>query len=103
MNPFDLNGLSGMMGGFQKQMEQIKGSIRAQGTAGGGLVQVTVTGDLQVAQVVIAPGAMGDRELLEDLVRAATNDAMAAAQREIAVHLQRMMGGMSLPPGLLPF
>lgn len=103
MSGFDLGGLGGLMGGFQQKMEELKANARGEGVAGGGLVKVIVSGDLQVQSVTIAAGAMDDRELLEDLVRAATNDALAAVQQQIAAALQQMMGGLPIPPGMMPF
>jgi nucleoid-associated protein EbfC len=99
---FDMGGLGGMMGGLQAKMAEVKEKARGEGTAGGGIVKVVVAGDLQVLSVAIDAQAMGDRELLEDLVRAATNDALVAVQKEIAGAIQQMFGGL-IPPGMLPF
>jgi DNA-binding YbaB/EbfC family protein len=100
MSDFDLGGMGALMGGLQQKMQEIKDNARGEGTAGGGLVKVVVSGDLQVQSVAIGAGAMEDRELLEDLIRAATNDALAAVQREIAQALSGLMGGLPLPPGM---
>ena len=94
MSNFDLGALGGLMGGLQEKMEQLKANARGEGVAGGGLVKVVVSGDLQVQSITIAPGAMDDRELLEDLLRAALNDALAAVQVQIAASLQQLMPGM---------
>lgn len=99
----DLGGLGALMGGFQAKMQQIKENARGEGQAGGGLVKVVITGDFQVQSVAIAGGAMEDRELLEDLVRAATNEALAAVQRAVAAEVQGLLGGLPIPPGMMPF
>ncbi len=97
-----MGALGGMMGGLQAKMAEVKEKARAEGTAGGGLVKVVAAGDLQIVSVSIDPKAMADRELLEDLVRAATNDALVAVQKQIAAVIQQMFGGL-IPPGMLPF
>ncbi len=102
MSGFDMGGLGGLMGGLQAKMAEVKEKARGEGTAGGGLVKVVVAGDLQVLSVSIQAGALDDRELLEDLVRAATNEALVAVQKEIASAIQDMFGGM-IPPGMMPF
>ena len=79
MSGFDFNNMGGLMQMAQQKMQELKDGaekLRCTGTAGGGLVKVTVSGSYQVLSVDIDPKAMGDRELLEDLVRAATSDAL---------------------------
>lgn len=102
MSGFDMGGMGGLMGGLQAKMAELKEKARGEGTAGGGIVKVIVAGDLQVLSVTIDAAAMTDRELLEDLVRAATNDALVAVQKEISAAVQQMFGGL-IPPGMLPF
>ena len=75
------------------------------GESGGGMVRITVNGRHEAKRVQIDPAVpLDDREMIEDLVAAAINDA---AQRVEAATQQRMsgvMGGMNLPPGFkLPF
>lgn len=103
---FDLGNLGGMLGMFQQRMQQFKeqaAKLRCEGTAGGGLVKVTVTGTNECVKVEIAEAAMEDRELLEDLMRAATDDAMRQVREKTAQNLQGLTGGLPIPPGLLPF
>ena len=106
-NPFDpsqLGGLGGLMAGFQKKMEHMKqkaAETEVVGEAAGGLVKVTVTCDYKVQKVEIAEDAMEDREMLEDLVRAATGEALRQAREETAKGLRELTGGLPLPPGLL--
>jgi DNA-binding YbaB/EbfC family protein len=69
---------SGMMGPFQAQMKALQEKAEAEvveGAAGGGRVRVRMNGAQVVQSVTIDPSMMGDRELLEDLLVAATNDA----------------------------
>jgi DNA-binding YbaB/EbfC family protein len=67
-------------------------------SAGGGMVTVTVTGDLVVKSVTIAPEAIDpdDPELLQDMVLAATNEALRAAQDVAAQAMGGLTGGMDL-------
>lgn len=72
-------------------------SVEATGTAGGGLVRVTVTATPEVRRVDIAPEALDDADMLGDLVVVATNDAL----RRAADTAQQRLGGLGLP-GLEP-
>ena len=76
-------------------------------SAGGGMVSVTVTGDLVVKEITIDPEAIDpeDPELLQDMVLAATNEALRAAQEKASEAMGGLTGGMDLgglglPPGL---
>lgn len=103
---FDMGNLGAMLGGFQQKMAEMKEraeQARCTGTAGDGMVQVVMKGDYTVESVQIAEGAMEDRELLEDLVRAATAEALRGVREELAAGLKELTGGLPLPPGLLPF
>ncbi len=103
---FDMNNLGALMGNMQQKVAQMKANqanIRCEGIAGGGMVKITLTGDYQVDSVSIDPGAMDDRELLEDLLRAATSEALRKVQDEIAAGMQELTGGLPIPPGMLPF
>jgi DNA-binding YbaB/EbfC family protein len=78
-----------------------------QASAGGGMVTVTITGDLVVKDVVIDPDAIDpeDPELLSDMVLAAVNEAIRQAQELAAKRMGGVTGGMDLgglglPPGL---
>jgi nucleoid-associated protein EbfC len=106
MDPFDMSNLGGLIGGFQQRMAQFKEEtpkLRAEGVSGGGLVRVVVSGANEVISVTIDEQAMGDRELLEDLVRAATTEAFRSIKEQISAKLRDMTGGLPIPPGLLPF
>ncbi|MDP1849001.1 MAG: YbaB/EbfC family nucleoid-associated protein [Solirubrobacteraceae bacterium] len=69
-----------------------------EASAGGGMVTVTITGDLQVKDVVIAPDAIDpeDPELLQDMVLAAVNEAIRQAQELAATRMGGLTGGMDL-------
>jgi nucleoid-associated protein EbfC len=73
-----------------------------QGTAGGGAVKVTISGDLEVKQVYIDPSAIDpdDPELLSDMVTAAVNEAVRAAQELATSRLGAITGGLGGPGGL---
>ncbi len=103
---FDPSNLGAMMGMFQQRMATMKqqaAETRCEGTAGSGLVKVVMTGDYNVESVSIGEGAMDDRELLEDLVRAATGDALTQVRSSLEDGMKQLTGGLPLPPGLLPF
>jgi len=70
-----------------------------QGTAGGGAVKVTMSGDLEVKQVYIDPKAIDpdDPELLEDMVLAAVNEALRSAQALVQSRLGGTLGSLGLP------
>ncbi len=106
MNPFDPSSLGPLLSGLQRAAEDMKQQAavtECEGTAGGGLVRVVVTADNQMVSVDIAEQAMEDRELLEDLVRAATAEALRGAKDTMAENMRKLTGGLPLPPGLLPF
>jgi DNA-binding YbaB/EbfC family protein len=104
MSGFDLEGLTDMLGGFQQQLESLKSQVAKSehtGEAGGGVVKVTATGENKIVSISIAEAAMADRELLEDLVRAAANEALRKAQEASASTLSKLADQLPLPPGLL--
>lgn len=106
-NPFDLGALGGlgpMMAGLQQQMKRMQEEAEAtevEGQAGGGMVRVVATGAQTLVSVRIDPRLMDDREMLEDLLVAATNDAMRRSKEMVAQKLGALAGAMGLPPGLL--
>ena len=104
--PFDLSAFGPLFSGFQQRLEQLKeeaGQAEVTGKAGGGLVTVTANGKLEVVAVRISDEARADRELLEDLVAAATNVAMRQARDILSGKLTELTGGLPLPPGMLGF
>lgn len=106
-----LKGLSGLtqlpellkqaqaMGGRMQQLQEELKQRRVSGQAGGGLVTVETTAAGETLGVHIAPElfAKQDRELLEDLLRTACNDAQQKARQVHAEALQALTGGINLP------
>jgi DNA-binding YbaB/EbfC family protein len=107
--------MRGNFGNMMKQAQQLQASMqKAQeqiaaleviGEAGGGMVKVTVNGRHEVKRVQIEPSLLGDdREMLEDLIAAAMNDAVHKAEAASQAKMAGLMGGLQLPPGMkLPF
>ncbi|ALS24763.1 MULTISPECIES: YbaB/EbfC family nucleoid-associated protein [Paenibacillus] len=100
-----MNNMNQMMKQVKKMQEQM---LKAQeelanktfeGTAGGGVVSVTVNGHKKVTSVVIKPEAVDpdDVEMLQDLVLAATNDAMLKAEESAGKEMSKLTGGLNIP------
>jgi DNA-binding YbaB/EbfC family protein len=81
---------------LQALNEELK-SRRASGTAGGGMVTVEVNGIGEVLTCRIDPSIIGDRELIEDLVPAAVNQAVGKSKQLHAEAMKSMASGMQLP------
>jgi len=93
---------------MQENMQKVQAEIaqlEIVGESGGGMVRVTMTGKHEVRRVVIDPQlALDDREMIEDLVAAACNDAVHKVEAAVQQKMAGVMGGMKLPAGLkLPF
>lgn len=87
-----------------QKAQQALASIEISGAAGGGLVSVTMSCNHQVRRVSIDPGLLGDdRDMLEDLVAAAVNDALRKVEQATQEHMGGALGGMKLPGMNLPF
>ena len=87
---------------MQEQMAKVQEQAAAKtvaGTAGGGIVTVTVNGAMQIVGVVMDPEVVksGDVEMLQDLVVAAANDALRKAQEMMAEEMKSVTGGMKIP------
>ena len=107
--------MKGGIGNLMRQAQQMQANLaKAQeelarmqvtGEAGGGMVRVEMNGKHEVSRVTIDPSVAGDdREMLEDLVTAAINDAVRKIEATSQQRLSGLMGGMQLPPGMkLPF
>jgi nucleoid-associated protein EbfC len=89
---------------MQKAQAEIA-NLEVTGESGGGMVKVVMSGRHEVKRVQIEPSIIGDdREMLEDLVAAAVNDAVHRLESASQAKLSAAMGGLSLPPGMkLPF
>jgi len=104
-------GLGGMMKQAQKMQEDMQkaqeelANMEVVGKAGGGMVEVTMTGRHDVKRVKIDDALLTeDKDMLEDLIAAAVNDAVQMVEKTSSEKMSGMMGGMSLPPGFkLPF
>jgi DNA-binding YbaB/EbfC family protein len=87
---------------MQQRMSKIQEELdqtSVEGSAGGGVVKVVVTGKLKVQSVEISPDAVDpeDVELLQDLVQAAVNEAMEKAQTLAQDKMAAVTGGLSIP------
>lgn len=87
---------------MQKQMAKAQEELATQeieASAGGGMVTVKVTGDLRVVSIKIDPGAVDrdDVEMLEDMVLAATNEALRSAQELASSKMSGLTGGLNIP------
>ena len=93
-----------MQEGLQRAQEEIA-NIEVVGEAGAGLVKVTMTGRHDVKKIEIDPGLVGDdKEMLEDLLAAAINDANRRVEAMTQEKMAGLTTGMGLPPGMkLPF
>jgi nucleoid-associated protein EbfC len=92
---------------MQENMQKVQDDLAQMevvGQSGGGVVKVTLTGKMDARKVQIDPSALGDAEMLEDLLVAAINDAVSKANEESAKRMSAATAGMPLPPGMkLPF
>ncbi|MFC3714206.1 YbaB/EbfC family nucleoid-associated protein [Sphingoaurantiacus capsulatus] len=93
----------------QKQLSDAQAeldNIEVEGAAGGGMVKIRCTAKGRIIGVSLDPSLLnaGDKEMLEDLIAAAFNDARAKADTASNEQMQKMTAGMPLPPGFkLPF
>ena len=93
-----------MQANMQKAPAEIA-TIEVIGESGGGMVKVTMTGKHEVKRVQIEPAVISeDREMLEDLIAAATNDAVHKVETRVQEKMSSLTAGLNLPPGMkLPF
>ena len=81
-------------------------TLEAEGVDGGGIVKVTINGKNNVTSINIDDSVIdkNEKEILEDLIMAAFNDAKEKIQKKIADEMSSVTGGLKLPPGMkLPF
>ncbi len=102
---FDINNLMKQAQGLQKKMEEMQAELEKkefEGAAAGGMVKITINGKFDMQSINIDKSLAGDTEMMEDLIRAAFNDAKKKADEAMQGNLSKMTGG--LPPGMkLPF
>jgi nucleoid-associated protein EbfC len=84
-----------MQAEMAKAQEQLKNET-VEASAGGGMVKVTMTGDMQLREITISPDAIDpeDPELLQDMVTAAVNEALRSAQELAANRMGGITGGL---------
>ena len=107
--------MKGGLGNLMKQAQQMQENMRkaqeelatieVEGQSGAGLVKVTMTCKFAVKRVAVDPSLLSeDKDMLEDLVAAAFNDAVAKAESVTQAKMAGFAAGLNLPPGMnLPF
>lgn len=105
------NGLSNLMqqaqkmqAQMQKAQEELK-NLEVEGAAGGGLVKVVMIGSHEIRRVAIDKSLLeDDKDMLEDLIAAAVNDAVHKLEKETQEKMSGLASGLTLPPGMkFPF
>ena len=103
-------GIAGLMKQAQQMQDNMKkmqdslGSIEVDGQSGAGMVKVVMTCKYDVRRISIDPSVMDDKEMLEDLVAAAVNDAVRRVEATTQEKMSGFTAGLNLPPGFkLPF
>lgn len=93
-----------MQENMQRMQEEVA-KMEVEGQSGGGLVKVTMTGKHEARRVSIDPSLLeDDKDMLEDLIAAAINDAARRIEQEQQDKMSGMTAGMNLPPGFkMPF
>jgi len=94
-----------MMQENMRRMQEQLGTVEVEGQSGAGMVKVIMTCKYEVKRISIDPSLVGDdREMLEDLVAAAFNDAARRVEQTVAEKMSGFTAGLGLPPGMkLPF
>ena len=101
----DFLGMMKQAAQLQSKMQAMQdelGHVEVEGISGGGLVSVRMTAKMQVKAVKIDPTLMkaDEREILEDLLVTAHNDAQRKAEATVQEKMKSLTGGLGLPPGL---
>ena len=103
-------GIAGLMKQAQQMQENMKKAqeqlalVEVEGQSGAGMVKVTMTCSHDVRRVSIDASVMDDKEMLEDLVAAALNDAVRRVEQVSSERMAGFTSGLNLPPGFkLPF
>ena len=103
-------GIAGLMKQAQQMQDNMKkmqdslGGIEVEGQAGAGMVKVQMTCKYDVRRVTIDPLVMDDKEMLEDLLAAAVNDAVRRVETTTQEKMAGFTAGLNLPPGFkMPF
>ncbi len=103
---FDMMKMMKQLGDMQSKMQAAQDALAAvtvTGSAGGGLVTVTMSGRAEIKGVVIDPSLLSpsEKEMLEDLIVAATSDAQAKASEAAKEKMASVTAGLPIPPGML--
>jgi len=103
----DFTDMFGKLRDMQARMGELQerlGDVEIEGSAGGGLVSVRLSGKGEMRGVTIAPTLYKEEEagVVEDLIVAAFNDAKAKVEKNMRDEMSKITGGLSLPPGMMP-
>jgi len=104
-NPFDLSGMGDLMKQAKAMQERLTslqaevGARTVEASSGGGMVTAKVNGKMQVLSVTIDPEILraDDRDMLQDLIVAAVNEALRQAQAMMADEMSKLTGGLRIP------
>ncbi len=104
----DLMGIMKQVQAMQEKMQVVQEELErleVQGASGGGMIAVTMTAKGQLKAITIDPSLMirDEKEILEDLIVAAMNDARGKAERAMQARMEEVTKGLPLPPGLKLF
>ena len=106
MTDLDLNALMQQAQQMQEQMAKMQQdleTVEVEGSAGAGMVKVKATGGLKIKSVEIDPSVIGeDREMLQDLVTAACNNALEKAREAAGSQMSSLLPPGMMPPGGIP-
>ena len=103
-----IRGMMSLLGNLPKIREQVEGlqgrlgQLTAEGDAGAGMVKVRVNGRMELLSCNLSDETLktGDREMLEDLIKAAMNQAIGKARQLVSEETSKMATGFGLPPGM---
>jgi DNA-binding YbaB/EbfC family protein len=88
-----------MQENLQRAQEELA-KLEVTGSAGGGMVSITLTGKMECRSVRIEPSVLSDAEMAEDLIVAAINDAVNKVNAESQAKMSGATAGMPIPPGM---
>lgn len=105
----DLGAMAGIMTQLPKIQQEMQalqarlGQLTAEGDAGGGMVKAKANGKMEIVSCTLSDEAFkgGDRELLEDLIRAAVNQALERVRALVAEETSKAAGNLGLPMGIM--
>lgn len=104
----DLMGMMKQVRDMQSRMQEVQdelASMTIEGESGGGLVKVGLNGKGEMRSISVDPSllAPSEKEILEDLILAASQDARTKADSALQAKMQELSGGLQLPPGMKLF